>query len=369
MSRSLVVFGLGITSSWNNGHATPYRGLLAALAARGWQIDFFERDVEWYRCRRDLADPPYCAVHLYETLAQAQALAAPLVRAADAVLVGSYAGFAQPLIDWLAAFDQPLLFYDIDTPITLTALRERGEAEYLRADQISRFAVYFSFTGGPALRELESRWGARRAEALYCAVDPALHRPVPPDPRFACALGYMGSYSADRQPKVEALLQEPARRLPDRRFLLAGALFPDEGRPPNIARVDFLPPGEHAAFYASGNATLNLTRAAMVRYGWSPSVRLFEAAACGACIISDVWPGLDAYFRPGAEMLFAESTADVVAHLTERTPEERAAIGAAARRRVLAEHTYERRAAQFEAAVEAVLKGRVGVSEGALAGP
>ena len=353
----LVVFGLSVSSSWGNGHATTYRGLLGALAARGWEITFFERDVEWYRSNRDLPRPSFCELRLYDEWPEAREQAEEAVAGADLVLVGSYAGGATEIVDWLARQDRPLFFYDIDTPITLTALRQDGAAEYLRADQVPRFAVYFSFTGGPALRELEEVWGARRAEALYCGVDGSVHRPTPVDPRFACALGYMGTYAADRQSKLEALLIEPARVRPAERFIIAGPQYPPMTLPPNVEYLPHVYPRDHAAFYASNRATLNLTRAAMVRYGWSPSVRLFEAAACGACIVSDRWPGLDELFEPGAEILLAETTDEVLHHLEVLDPTRRAAIGRAARRRVLAEHTYEQRADQFEAAYRRLIGG------------
>ena len=353
----LVVFGLSISSSWGNGHATTYRGLLGALAARGWEITFFERDVEWYRSNRDQPRPGCCELRLYDDWEPAtRGQAERAVRAADAAMIGSYVSRGREIVDWLASCERPLFFYDIDTPITLTGLRQ-GEVEYLRADQVPRFEAYFSFTGGPALRELETVWGARRAEALYCGVDSSVYRPVAPDPRYKCLLGYMGTYAPDRQPKLEALLIEPARRLPGRRFVVAGPQYPAMDLPSNVEHLPHVYPRDHAAFYSSCWATLNLTREAMVRYGWSPSVRLFEAAACGACIVSDSWPGLDELLEPGAEVLLVRDSQDVLRELAALTPERRASIGRAARARVLAEHTYDRRAEQVEAAVERALRG------------
>jgi spore maturation protein CgeB len=221
----------------------------------------------------------------------------------------------------------------------------------LRADQVPLFEVYFSFTGGPALRELETRWHARRAETLYCGVDPRLYQPVADDTRFACSLGYMGTYAADRQARVESMFIGTARARPDERFVLAGPQYPPMDLPPNVRHEVHLYPRDHAAFYSSNTATLNLTRAAMRRYGWSPASRLFEAAACGACIISDTWPGLERVLEPGQEVLLADSPADVAAHLEALTPLRRAAIGRAARARVLREHTFARRAEQVDAAI------------------
>jgi spore maturation protein CgeB len=351
MTRRLVVFGLSLSSSWGNGHAIPFRGLCRELAARGWDITFFERDVEWYRSNRDLTAPEYCELVLYDGWPPAEAA----VRAADAVLVGSYVPDGPRLIDWLAGMRRPLFFYDIDTPVTLTSLDQARGADYLRADQIALFEVYFSFTGGPALAELESRWHARRAETLYCGVDPLVYQPVALDARFACSLGYMGTYAADRQARLDGLFFDTARARPNEQFLLAGPLYPPMDLPPNVRHEYHIYPRDHAAFYSSNTATLNLTRDAMRRYGWSPASRLFEAAACGACIISDTWPGLDSLLEPGREVLLASTRADVAAHLDALTPERREAIGRAARQRVLREHTFTNRAEQVDRAISAAM--------------
>jgi len=352
MSRRLVVFGLSLSSSWGNGHAIPFRGLCAELAWRGFDITFYERDVEWYRSNRDVRAPDYCDLRFYD---DDWSVARPALASADAVLIGSYVADGAAIIDAVVRAGRPLLFYDIDTPITLTALQRDGRTDYLRADQIPHVDVYFSFTGGPALRELRDVWGARRAEALYCAVDPQVYHPAPTDPRFACRLGYMGTYAADRQPRLEALLIETARHHPTERFLIAGPQYPPMALPPNVGHAVHLYPREHPAFYSSNLATLNLTRDAMRRYGWSPASRLFEAAACGACIISDRWPGLEAVLEPDAEVLLADTRAEVEAHLEALTPERRSAIGEAARQRVLREHTFAHRAAQVEAALASLL--------------
>jgi spore maturation protein CgeB len=181
-------------------------------------------------------------------------------------------------------------------------------------------------------------------------VDPLVHQPVPADARFTCSLGYMGTYAADRQPRLEELFIETARARPDERFVLAGPQYPEMNLPPNVHHENHLYPRDHAAFYSSSGATLNLTRDAMRRYGWSPASRLFEAAACGACIVSDTWPGLESVLEPGREVLLAHTQADVAAHLS-LSPARRRAIGDAARERVLREHTFANRAAQLDAAI------------------
>jgi spore maturation protein CgeB len=368
MSRRLVIFGLSLSSSWGNGHAPTFRGLVRALAARDWQITFFEKDVEWYASNRDLPAPEFCDLRLYPDWPAAQADASQAVADADAVLVGSLVADGQAIIDWLstsgAAHDRPLLYYDIDTPVTLVELQRRRQTDYLRADQIPRFQVYYSFAGGPALAELETTWGAPRAVALHCGVDSLVYRPVEPDPRFRCALNYMGTYTPDRQPAVERLFLEPARHRPAERFILAGPQYPPMDLTPNVTHDAHVYPRDHAPLYCSSRATLNLTRQAMRTYGWAPSTRLFEAAACGAAIISDTWPGLDHLLTPNQEILLAETAQDVVGHLDRLSPERCAQIGAAARARVLADHTYERRAEQFEAALDRAVTGRSRAARG-----
>jgi spore maturation protein CgeB len=348
----LVVFGLSLSSSWGNGHATTYRALLRAFAARGHEVSFWEWDAPWYGGEhRDHPAPEYAALRLYPAWDAVQARALAEAREADAVLVGSYVHEGARVIDALAeAGVDPLFFYDIDTPVTVAALR-RGGAEYLRADQVPLFARYLSFTGGPFLHEvLEGELGAREARPLYCSVDVERYHPVEVEADLACLLGYMGTYAPDRQPTVERFLLEPARRMPERRFRLAGPQYPPDLRwPANVAHLPHLPPARHAAFYSSSAWQLNATRADMVAAGWSPSVRLFEAAACGAAMISDRWAGIETFFAPGREILLPESTGEVVEILRGTHPDERRAMGSAARARVLAEHTAEHRAAELEA--------------------
>jgi spore maturation protein CgeB len=347
----LVVFGLSISSSWGNGHATTYRALLRAFAARGHEVTFYEWDAPWYRENRDFPTPEFCRLALYRDWGEAAAEAVAEAREADAVLVGSYVKDGPRVVDDLAAAGiDPLFFYDIDTPVTVAALRAGG-AEYLRPDQVPLFTRYFSFTGGPFLHEvLEGELGAREAVPLYCSVDPERYHPVAPDPELACELGYMGTYAPDRQPVLERFLVEVARRLPERGFVVAGPQYPEDvAWPANVRHLHHLPPSRHPAFYSSAAWQLNATRADMVAAGWSPSVRLFEAAACGAAMISDRWPGIERFFTPGREILLPESTDEVVETLRGTHPDDRRAIGAAARARILAEHTAEHRAGELEA--------------------
>jgi spore maturation protein CgeB len=352
----LVVFGLSISSSWGNGHATTYRALLRAFAARGHEVVFYEWDAPWYGGEnRDHPDPSYCRLVLYRTWEDVAADAVAEAREADAVIVGSYVNEGPRVIDALAnAGVDPLFFYDIDTPVTVAALRTGG-AEYLRADQVPLFTRYLSFTGGPFLHEvLEGELGARDARPLYCSVDEARYRPTRPDPALACDLAYMGTYAADRQPVLDRFLVDVARRLPERRFVVAGPQYPDGiNWPPNVRHIHHLGPARHPAFYSSAAWQLNATRADMVAAGWSPSVRLFEAAACGAAMISDRWPGIEAFFTPGREILLPETTAEVADIVARTHDDDRRAIGHAARERILAEHTAEHRASELEALVGA----------------
>jgi spore maturation protein CgeB len=272
------------------------------------------------------------------------------VAEAELVVLGSYVPDGVAVAEWvLGTARAPVAFWDIDTPITVWKLEE-GDEEYLSRALVPRFDLYLSFTGGPLLQRIEQEFGAKRARSFYCMADPSLYRPLDEEERWL--LGYIGTYSAERQPAVDELLVEPARRLADAAFVVAGPQYPPELEwPANVARIEHVAPAEHPRFYARQRFTLNLTRPAMVRAGWSPSVRLFEAAACGVPAISDAWAGIDHFFRPGAEIVVAESAADVVETLEQVSPDEARAIGAAARRRVLAEHTPERRAEELEAHV------------------
>ena len=351
----LVVFGLSLSSSWGNGHATTYRALLRAFAARGHHVSFWEWDAPWYAANRDHPHPSYCALHLYPSWDDVAERAIAEAREADAVIVGSYVNEGPRVIDALAeAGVDPLFFYDIDTPVTVAALRAGG-AEYLRTDQVPLFTRYLSFTGGPFLRDVvECELGAREAVPLYCSVDGERYHPTKPDRELACDLAYMGTYAADRQPVVHGFLLRVAERMPRRRFIVAGPQYPaDLPWPENVRHLNHLPPSRHPTFYSSAEWQLNATRADMVAAGWSPSVRLFEAAACGAAMISDRWEGLDRFFTPGKEILLPETTEEVVEILRLTHPDDRRALGAAARARILAEHTAEHRAEELEAYVGA----------------
>lgn len=343
----LLFIGLTLSSSWGNGHATTYRGLLRALSARGHSVRFLERDVPYYASQRDLSSPEFCDLLLYQDLADLKRDYADIVAQADAVIVGSYVPEAINVIRWVRSiYNGTLAFYDIDTPVTLEALLA-DKCAYLDRTALELLDLYLSFTGGPALDILEGEFHVPCTRHLPCAVDQELYRPTHEAERYL--LGYLGTYSADRQPALEELLLEPARRLQAERFAVAGPQYPaDCAWPANVERMDHLPPAAHPRFYGQQRFTLNVTRAAMKHLGYSPSVRLFEAAACGSVIISDVWDGIGDYFSPGREILLCESRDEVIDVLMGTSAEKVAAIGAAARKRALRDHTPANRAKAFE---------------------
>ncbi len=359
----LVVLGLSLSSSWGNGHATTFRALLKAFAARGHDILFLERDVPWYAGSRDLADPAYCRLAFYTDRADLQRWAGT-VADADAVMVGSYVPEGVAVGRWVQETARGVVaFYDIDTPVTLAKL-ERGDAEYLAADLIPGYDVYFSFTGGPTLEGLMTRWGSPAARALYCSVDADAYAPRPVAKRWD--LSYLGTYSADRQPTLERLLLEPARRAPSLRFVVAGPQYPNDiVWPDNVERLQHVPPAGHPAFYAASRFTLNVTRADMIRAGHSPSVRLFEAAACATPIVSDVWDGLDTLLDTDREIVLARTPDDVLRAIHHMDETARRAMGQRARHRILDAHTAAHRAETLDRELTAAAWRKTGGRVGA----
>jgi spore maturation protein CgeB len=343
-AMKLVVFGLSISSSWGNGHATLWRALCASLARQGHEVDFFERDVPWYAAHRDCANPPGARLHSYARWEEIAGTATERLRAADAMIVTSYC----PDACAAAGLPAPLkVFYDMDTPVTVERALEGGEVEYIGPRGLLDYDLVLSFTGGKALPALRRLFGARRTATLYGCVDPRVHAPAPVNPRFAADLSYLGTYAASRQRPLQDLFLTPARRLPERKFVIAGAQYPEDFPwAANIAFVRHLPPAEHASFLCSSALTLNVTRAPMAAMGYCPSGRLFEAAACGVPVLTDEWEGIGQFFRPREEILVARSPDDAQAALL-RPREELSAIGLAAQRRALEEHTADRRAAEL----------------------
>ncbi|WP_243371692.1 glycosyltransferase [Geotalea sp. SG265] len=342
----IVIFGLSITSSWGNGHATTYRGLVRELAKLGHEVLFLERDVPWYAANRDLPSPPYCRTVLYNSVDLLLGDYGREITEADCVIVGSYVPDGIEIGRWVTRKAKGITaFYDIDTPVTLAKL-ERGDCEYLIPELIPIYRLYLSFTGGPILERIKEQYGAREALPLYCSVDPEVHYPLQQEVKWD--LGYLGTYSTDRQPPLERMLCEPAAQWKEGRFVVAGAQYPAGLTwPENMQHIEHLPPERHREFYTAQRFTLNVTRKYMIQAGYSPSVRLFEAAACAVPVISDQWPGIEEFFIPGEEILLASTANEVLAYLQEISDEDRAAIGQRARKRALRSHSAVRRATEL----------------------
>jgi len=343
----LVIFGLTVSSSWGNGHATLWRGLCNALARQGHEITFFEKDMPYYADHRDLKQPELFELKLYPLWEDARGIAKAAVAGSDVAVVTSYCPDARLASDLVLNSPTLKVFYDLDTAVTIESYRLRGAADYIPSYGLSDFDLVLSYVGGRALEELQQLLGAKRVAPLYGSVDPAVHRQVAPSSSYDSDLSYLGTYAADRQTALEELFLEPAHRLPERKFLLGGAQYPDSFPwNKNVWFVRHVPPPEHPAFYSSSKATLNVTRGAMASFGYCPSGRLFEAAACATPVVSDSWEGLSEFFEPGREILVASSADDVVAAI-EGDREELQAVGRAARERVLGAHTSEHRSHQF----------------------
>jgi spore maturation protein CgeB len=345
---TIVIFGLSISSSWGNGHATLWRGLCSALHGTGHRVVFFERDAPYYASHRDLHELHGGELVLYTDWSDAVARARDRIDAADAAMVTSFCP------DGIAASDLILgsrvalrVFYDLDTPVTLAKLEAGEQLSWIGPRGLTDFDLVLSYTGGRALDELQRRLGARAVAPLYGSVDPEVHKPASPMPEFACDLSYLGTYAEDRQTAVERLLIEPARREPLYRFLIGGSMYPQEFPwTDNIFFVRHIPPFLHSAFYSSSRLTLNLTRQPMAEMGWCPSGRLFEAAACGVPIVSDWWEGFDHFYTPRSEIMVCHTADDVISALgeTDGTLHE---IAARAQERTLDCHTAAHRSREL----------------------
>ncbi|MCI0430004.1 MAG: glycosyltransferase [Rhodospirillales bacterium] len=347
MSLSILFLGLSVTSSWGNRHASVYRGLMRELVRRGHRVTFLERDMPWFAEHRDLQRPPYGRTLLYSSVDELRRRWSATVTAADVIILGSLVPDGSEIAPWLLARSRGLTaFYDIDTPITMARLEE-GDAGYLSLDLVPRFNLYLSLIGGPTLARLERDFGARMVRPLYCSADTQIYKPS--NHPLQWDLGFLGTYSADRHPALEQLLIKPLRALPSVKGVVAGSQYPDDlAWPKNVRRLGHLPSDRHRAYYSAQRFALNVTRPDMARVGYSPSARLFEAAATGIPIIGDWWQGLDEFFTPGEEIVVVTSTEDVVRALRNISEERRQAIARRARARVLAQHTAARRAIELE---------------------
>jgi spore maturation protein CgeB len=343
----ITIFGLTLSSSWGNGHATPYRAILRALHGLGAQLVFYEKDVPYYARHRDFERCSYSDLRIYGDWNEVRSEALREAGDSDIVVTASYTPDGGRISDEVLALPRPLhVFYDLDTPVTLSRLNH-GPLDYLRHEQIPQFDLYLSFTGGDLLGRLEQQYGARMARPLYGCVDPDIYRRVEAREEFAGALSYLGTYAGDRQVKLDNLFLEPARRRGDLGFVLAGSLYPyGWSWPGNVRRFEHVAPQDHPALYSSSRATLNITRQEMAASGYCPSGRFFEAAACGTPILTDYWEGLDAFFDPPRELHLVRTPEDVLACL-DMPRAELSEAAERARQRTLDEHTGERRAAEF----------------------
>ncbi|MBN1600508.1 MAG: glycosyltransferase [Chitinispirillaceae bacterium] len=353
----IVILGLTITSSWGNGHATTYRGLIRELASKGHRVLFLERDMPWYALHRDFNDSDYVKTLLYATVKELREQYASVIQKADLVIVGSYVPEGIEVGEWVIKTAEGITaFYDIDTPVTMTKI-EKDECFYLKYELIQMYDMYLSFAGGAILEVLEKVYGSPMVRPLYCSVDTTRYENSTSELTYD--LGYMGTHSCDRQEWLDALLIQPALCLPGGNFIVAGPQYPDCIEwPRNVKHVDHIPPPGHSKFYSSQRYTLNLTRSDMMKAGYAPSVRLFEAAACGTPVISDYWEGLDSFFELEKEILIASSSEEVLTILQEIPEGQRKSIGERARNRILMEHTAAHRAAQLELYYKEALQTR-----------
>ncbi|MDB4934476.1 MAG: hypothetical protein JWP87_1448 [Labilithrix sp.] len=343
----LVVFGLSVTSAWGNGHATLWRGLLRALAEDGHRVVFFEKDTPYYAEHRDQPEGEGYDVVVYPSWEDVRARATKELADADVGMVTSFCADARAASELVLGSRAERVYYDLDAPVTLDALARGEDVPYLPHDGLGAFDLVLSYTGGEALVTLETRLGARRTAPLYGSVDLVTHGRGVRDEAFASDLSYLGTYAEDRHASVEILFLDTARSRPEHRFLLGGPMYPPDRRgPSNVRWLPHVAPPDHAAFYGSSRLTLNVTRGAMARMGHCPSGRLFEAAACGAPIVSDAWDGLEDFFEPGREILVAHDTDDVLDALS-LGKQELAQMARRARERVLADHTAVRRAREL----------------------
>ena len=356
MKLKIVIVGLSITSSWGNGHATTYRALAKALSNRGHSVSFLERDVAWYREHRDLANADYCSIRLYGSLPELARGHAEIIRDADLVILGSYVPDGIAIGDWITAGATGVTaFYDIDTPVTLAGL-ETNKISYLSPGLIPRFDLYLSFSGGPALGIVQDLYGSPLVghciAAQMWSIDlRRLHRSGRSD-----ISGPTAKIDSQHLKSCCLHLRTPFATIS---FVVAGPKYPDSLEwPANVTYIPHLSPNEHASFYGSQRYALNVTRSDMKALGFSPSVRLFEAAACGIPVISDAWPGMETVFAPGKEILIATEPRDVIQILTDMPEERRLGIAAAARARFLKEHTPDHRARQLEAYYQEALARR-----------
>ena len=347
----IAFYGSSLLSAYWNGAATYYRGMLRELAARGHEITFYEPDAFERQSHRDIDPPPWAQVVVYDNdEAAARKVIAQAARA-DVVVKASGVGvFDDLLIEGVMAAAAPhalRLFWDVDAPATLAEIRPDADHPIRRT--LPKLDAVLTYGGGPPVIAAYEAIGARLCRPIYNALDPQTHHPVPAEPRFTGNLNFLANRLPDREARVERFFLEPAARLPDRQFLLGGSGWDDKATPPNVRRVGHVGTGDHNAFNTSSLAVLNVARDSMAEVGFSPATRVFEAVGAGACLITDAWDGIELFLGPDEEVLVARDGQDVAEHVQALTPERAREIGRAGRARILAEHTYAKRAAEADA--------------------
>jgi len=350
----IAFFGSSLVSAYWNGAATYYRGLIRALADRGHSIRFFEPDAFDRHAHRDIPDPSWAEVIVYEPDRSEAARAVARAASADLVVKTSGVGALDRFLNRsvLTAQDTvtDVVYWDVDAPATLERMAEHPEDPF--RDQVPRYDAIFTYGGGPPVVEGYRAFGAAACHPIYNALDPSTHHPVEPVDAYRADLSFLGNRLPDRETRVDEFFFEPAARMADRRFLLGGSGWEDKPRPDNVEYLGHVYTDAHNAFNCSAGAVLNINRQSMADYGYSPPTRVFEAAGAGACLISDNWEGIETFLEPGREVLVADDGEQIAQIVRELTPERAAAIGRRARERLTADHTYEHRAAEFEAILQ-----------------
>lgn len=355
----IAFYGSSLLSSYWNGAATYYRGMLSELAKLGWRVTFYEPDAFDRQQHRDIDPPAWAEVVVYE--ATPEACRAVMERAAEADVVVKASGvgvFDNELLE-VMSFARPgalRIFWDVDAPATLAELRQNPDHPLKAA--LPNLDHVFTYGGGPPVVAAYLQMGARDCRPIYNALDPSTHHPAAHDARFGVDLALLANRLPDRERRIEQYFLEPAAMLPERTFLLGGSGWDDKAMPANVRRLGHVGTADHNAFNVSPLAVLNVARDSMAEVGFSPATRVFEAAGAGACLITDAWEGIDMFLEPDAEILVARDGRDVADHLSALTPERARAIGEAARRRILAGHTYAQRAHEVDALLRAELAAR-----------
>jgi spore maturation protein CgeB len=354
---NISFFGSSLVSAYWNGACTYYRGIIRALDARGHDVTFYEPEAYERRAHRDIDDPDWAEVVLYEATDE-RAVRGIVARAADADVVVKTSGVGihdDTLEAAVAALEGPRtrIFWDVDAPATLATIEADPTNPF--GELIGDYEMVLTYGGGQPVIDRYTALGARACIPVYNGLDPQTHHPEPPRGELACDLAFLGNRLPDREARVEEFFFGAAARLPRRSFLLGGNGWQERvGRAPNVRYLGHVAPGDHNSLNRGALAVLNVSRDSMAANGWSPATRVFEAAGAGACLITDAWEGLEDFLEPGREVLVAQDGAEVADLLDELDPERARGIGEAALERVLAEHTYDRRAAQVEAILEGV---------------